>query len=193
MRVVLDAVGHSLEPGHRIRLAVSPTYWPFAWPSPEIVTLGVATGATAASSSRCGRPRTATPTCRPSPSPSMQRRSMPRTTPSRSRRIVRELDSGTWRVELEGSEWTVLPGAFGHGERGYETYSIVEGDPLSARVDRAYRHELQRGDWRIAADTRTSLAATATEFVITTELEVFEGVRLVHRLARTCSVPRDGA
>jgi hypothetical protein len=42
-------------------------------------------------------------------------------------------------------------------------------------------------------DTRTSLAATATEFVIATELDVFEGDQLVHRLARTCSVPRDGA
>jgi uncharacterized protein len=103
------------------------------------------------------------------------------------------MTTGTWRVELEGSEWTVLPSGLAGGERGTQTYSIVEGDPLSARVDRAYRHELQRGDWQIASETRTSLAATATDFVVSTELEVFEGDRSVHRISRTRSIPRDGA
>ena len=34
--------GHRFEPGHRLRLALSPTYWPHAWPSPEVVTLAIA-------------------------------------------------------------------------------------------------------------------------------------------------------
>src|SRR5262249_67895 len=38
----LDFAGHRFAPGHRIRLSLSPTYWPFAWPSPEPVTLTVA-------------------------------------------------------------------------------------------------------------------------------------------------------
>jgi uncharacterized protein len=193
VRVVLDVVGHSLEPGHRIRVAISPTYWPFAWPSPETVTLGVATGAASSLELPVRPPADSDADLPAFPEPEHAAPLDAEDTPVRSRRIVRELDSGTWRVELEGSEWTVLPGAFGHGERGHETFSIVEGHPLSARIDRAYRHELQRGDWKIAVDTRTSLAATATEFVIATELDVFEGDQLVHRLARTCSVPRDGS
>ncbi len=37
--VQLNAIGYQVPAGHRLRLAVSPTYWPWAWPSPEPVTL----------------------------------------------------------------------------------------------------------------------------------------------------------
>jgi putative CocE/NonD family hydrolase len=193
VRVVLDAAGHAFEPGHRIRLALSPTYWPFAWPSPEIVTLGVSTGG-ASSLELPVRPPKAEDADLPAfGEPEHAAPLDAEDTSVRARRIVRDMTTGTWRVELEGSEWTVLPSGLAGGERGTETYSIVEGDPLSARVDRAYRHELQRGDWQIASETRTSLAATATDFVVTTELDVFERDRLVHRSARTRTIPRDGA
>ena len=33
-------------PGHRIGLALSSSYWPIAWPSPELATLTIDTGAT---------------------------------------------------------------------------------------------------------------------------------------------------
>jgi hypothetical protein len=193
VRVTLDAVGHAFEAGHRIRLAISPTYWPFAWPSPEIVTLGVATGVGSSLEMPVRPPSAGDAGLAPFPDAEHAPPIDAEDRSTRSRRIVRDLASGTWRVELEGSDWTVLPGAFGHGERGSETYTIVEGDPLSARIDRSYRHELQRDDWQIAVETRTSLAATATEFVLGTELEVFEGEQLVHRISRNLSIPRDGA
>ena len=37
--VQLNAVGHRLAANHHWRLAISPTYWPHAWPSPLPVTL----------------------------------------------------------------------------------------------------------------------------------------------------------
>ena len=43
--VRLDACGHAFAPGNRIRIGVSPTYWPWAWPSPEAATLTILTGA----------------------------------------------------------------------------------------------------------------------------------------------------
>jgi len=93
-----------------------------------------------------------------------------------------------------GSEYTTLRASgLSFGERGTQTYSISEGDPLSARIDRAYRHELQRGDWHVATETRTSLSATATDFIVETHLEVFEGDASIHHLSRTTAIPRDGA
>ena len=41
----LNALGHAFQAGHRIRVSLSPTYWPFMWPSPEPVTLTVHAGA----------------------------------------------------------------------------------------------------------------------------------------------------
>ncbi len=37
--VQLNAIAHALPTGHRWRVALSPTYWPHAWPSPQPVTL----------------------------------------------------------------------------------------------------------------------------------------------------------
>ena len=41
--VSLNATAHRLNPGHRWRLAISPTYWPQAWPSPVTVRLTIFT------------------------------------------------------------------------------------------------------------------------------------------------------
>ncbi len=40
----LNALGQAVEPGHRLRLALTPTYWPSIWPSPVPVELTVFTG-----------------------------------------------------------------------------------------------------------------------------------------------------
>jgi putative CocE/NonD family hydrolase len=193
VRVVLDVAGHGFDPGHRLRLAVSPTYWPFAWPSPEIVTLGVSVG-NASSLELPVRPPSAddvqlAPFAEPEIAPPLAADDEP----SRARRSVRDLASGSWRLEQDVVEWTRLRASgLAFGERGSDAFTIVEGDPLSARIDRRYRHELQRGSWRVACETRTSLSATATDFIVRTELEVFDGDERVHRLERTISIPRDG-
>ena len=44
VRVQLNDVAHAFPAGHRIRLALSNAYWPTVWPSPEPVTLTLATG-----------------------------------------------------------------------------------------------------------------------------------------------------
>ena len=71
VRVPFQSTAYAISPGHRIRLAVSNTYWPMAWPSPEPTTLTVHCGAAsvlslprrraseldARSTRRSGRPR----------------------------------------------------------------------------------------------------------------------------------------
>jgi hypothetical protein len=194
VRVVLDAAGHAFEAGHRIRLAVSPTYWPFAWPSPEIVTLSVSAGTASSLDLPVRPPSGLDELLPPFGDPEHAAPLASDDESSRSRRIVRDLTTGTWRGELETAERTTLHNSgMVLEERGHETSTIVEGDPLSARIDRAYRHEIQRGEWRVASETRTSISATATEFVVATELEAFEGDERVHRLVRSVSIPRDGA
>ena len=44
VRVPLDVMAYSVPVGHRLRVAVSPTYWPWAWPSPEPVMLTLYSG-----------------------------------------------------------------------------------------------------------------------------------------------------
>src|SRR5690606_18586536 len=44
VRVQLNDIAHALPAGHRIRIALSTSYWPIAWPSPQPVILSVRTG-----------------------------------------------------------------------------------------------------------------------------------------------------
>lgn len=42
--LVFDHAAYSLPEGHRLRLALAPSYWPFIWPEPEAATLSVQSG-----------------------------------------------------------------------------------------------------------------------------------------------------
>src|SRR4051812_34668896 len=44
VRVRLDAIGQRIPAGHRLRLAISTSYWPWVWPSPEPATITVFAG-----------------------------------------------------------------------------------------------------------------------------------------------------
>src|SRR4051794_9516641 len=44
VRVALQSTAYAVPAGHALRLAVSPTYWPWIWPSPEPVALTVTGG-----------------------------------------------------------------------------------------------------------------------------------------------------
>ncbi len=45
VRVQLNDIAHAFPPGHRLRIAVSSSYWPIIWPSPTPVTLTLVAGA----------------------------------------------------------------------------------------------------------------------------------------------------
>ncbi len=45
VEIVLDQMAYRLAPGHHLRLALSTTYWPFVWPSPQAATVTVLEGA----------------------------------------------------------------------------------------------------------------------------------------------------
>ena len=74
---------------------------------------------------------------------------------------------------------------------GYDVYTIVEGDPLSAATRSTWTTSLSRGDWQIRVETSSTLSADAESFHITNTLDAYEGGTRVHAGARTLTIPRD--
>ena len=72
-----------------------------------------------------------------------------------------------------------------------DTFTIRDGDPLSARVDCERRVEVGRGDWRIRLEARASMAADEADFHVTTELRAYENGAAVHARAWSFRVRRD--
>jgi hypothetical protein len=197
VRVPLDAIGHRFSSGSRLRVAVSPTYWPLAWPSPEPVTLGVVTGESAISLPLYDAATAPEPPalCPPEEPPDYP---MTDLVPARgARTITRELGSGrtelrfdwdlggTKRDEVTGTEITFEADA---------VFEITEDDPLSARVVctnvTAVRREADGWDGR--SEARTEMTCDATSFHISAELRVLDGAEEAFVRTWSFAVPRDG-
>ena len=63
VRVTLNAMAQALPPGHRLRLALSTSYWPLAWPAPRTGDADACSPGRARWCCRCA-PTPAPPSCR---------------------------------------------------------------------------------------------------------------------------------
>jgi putative CocE/NonD family hydrolase len=196
LRVPLDSIGHRFRAGHRLRLAVSPTYWPWAWPSPEPVTLSLFTS---------GAGRLVLPTRPPRaedraiafPEPEEPPPYPTKTLREDTGRRVVSTDLATGRTDLRfdwdmGGRVLLEPTGTELEFTSTATYSIVEGDPLSARVDVDNGVALSRGEeWDTRARAQGTMTSTATHFHVTSELEAFERGTRVFVKSWTFAIPRE--
>lgn len=193
VRVRMQSTAYVVPVGHRLRLAISPTYWPWLWPSPEAATLSVHGGRlelpVRASSELDGKLR---PFSEPEAAPEPASRE---TGGSKGRRVHRDLSSGALEVEFDwqgDSETLLVESGIRLGEHNITRYRIVEGDPLSARVDCEIAVTLGRGDWEVRSEVRSSMTCDRERFLVTTELEAFEGEQSVFTRTDRRQIPRDG-
>lgn len=193
--VRLRAVGYELPAGHRLRLGLSPTLWPWAWPSPEPVTLTVFTeGSELALPVREPQPGDGAlpPFGEPDDPGELELEVLEPGTVARA--VVHDVASG--RVELAidmryAGSFRLPSTGIVYGERGRDTYSVVEGDPLSAEVRADWSIELGRDAWRTRVETRSRMTADASAFRVENELEAFEGDARVFSRTWLVEVPRD--
>lgn len=195
VRVRLDAIAHSFPAGHRMRLAVSPTYWPWAWPSAEPVTLTVFPGKSAVElPERPARPEDGQLPDFPEPehTPPLAVEGLAGGAPGRYLR--RELATGlveqTFDWDLGGSQRLVAIGLETE-DSSRCTYSIVEGEPLSASVRFHASSGMARGSWRTRAEVESSMTADEERFLVTTALDAYEGETRVFARTWTFTFPRD--
>ncbi len=178
IEVPLYDIGYCFLPGHRIRVAVSSTYWPVLWPSPEEATL---TLHTAASSIRLPirRPRAedadlpvdpgpeiATPLERTVLEKPQSRRTVTRDPVTGWTTLTQSYDGGRYRIGTDGLEC---------GARTERRLSICDADPLSARAEVDWMWSFRRGDWRARTETAGGVTSDRDSFLTETRLEAFEG------------------
>jgi hypothetical protein len=182
VRVALNDIAHAFPAGHRVRVALSSSYWPIAWPSPEPVELTLFCGASRIELPvRSARPEDAAlAPFRAAETPEPMKTTVHRA-PTLAETVTRDLVSGetVFRTEEDGGSYTIdhIGMRLEHSKR--EIFSISETDPGSARAEIAYTHAMQRGDWRVRTETHTAMTATAREFVLHARLDAFESDRRV--------------
>jgi uncharacterized protein len=170
--VKLNHTGYAFLPGHRIRVAVSTSYWPFVWPSPTPVTLSIATNGSSLDLPVRSRRDDESPiefdpaeAAEPIAITVLQ-------PPVITRRFSRDLLTGLNTLTLHYSGGYLGPGRFYRIEPtgmvlGHEkTHSIEihDDDPLSARYVVSQVYEMERDGKRLRLTSRIVMWASAEKF-----------------------------
>ncbi|WP_410578499.1 CocE/NonD family hydrolase [Amycolatopsis sp. lyj-108] len=195
VRVELNAVAQAFPAGHRIRLSISSSYWPLAWPPPEPAMVTVHTGqstltlpvrpiaeADEVPARPFGEPEGAEPLPATQVEPGEQRWTVSRDLIDY--RSALDIVKNEGKVRFEDICLDVTRNVF-------ERYSWVADDFCSPVAETSWSMTFARGDWEARSETRTRVSCTPTEFVIDAQLDAYEGERRTFSRNWHRTVPRD--
>ncbi|WP_299846612.1 CocE/NonD family hydrolase [uncultured Roseovarius sp.] len=187
--VTLDQTAYHLPEGHRLRVAIASSYWPYCWPEGQNAALTVSGGAITLPWLDVNKAEE----CAFDPPVAMETRAYEQLKPGTERKEWRE-DSETGRTVLEifgdhGQQKDLENGLITDSTVS-ETWSIAPDDPASAAVEIIWTRSLGRDDWEVSSKVTTRMRGAPDHFVIEQRLEAFEGdVQVVDRMM-TDRVPR---
>ena len=192
VELALNGIAQTFRAGHRIRLSLSSSYWPLAWPPPTAARLTVHTGgsalllpvrtADATEPAPLGEPEGAAP-------PPAEQLAQP----AYHWRVSRDLadyrstldvlkDNGITRFPASGMEV---------GKRVEERYSWTANDFTSATGETDWTMLFRRDDWSVRVRTRQKLSCTESEFVLHAHIDGYEGDDRVYSRDWRLTFPRD--
>ncbi len=169
----IDFSGYQLAAGHRLRLALSTTYWPFLWPSAEVATVVIEEGQLLLPL----LPDQVLDWVPPLPEAAAPWAHRIIREGRSARRIEHDLIAGTSAlvVEEDSGEAENLTHGLITGEKMAERWEIAPGDPLSARVEISWDQSLRRGGWVVRTRAETLMSARADALVMKARLRAWEG------------------
>ena len=181
MKIVLDDIAWRIPKGHKLRVAISTSYWPLMWPAPEPVKLTVHAGA-----SRVLMPvrreiaGEVAPSFKP-PEGASAVKLKEIVTPAASRTVTMDEKTGETVIEEkdDNGRFEIEPHGLIVRSATEKTYRIKPDDPLSAKMETHWTEELGRGQWQTRIETYTRHEATTTHWIIWGLIEAFEGAEKV--------------
>lgn len=167
VRLQLNDCGAAFPAGHRIRLALSTSYWPMVWPAPEAATLTILDGT-------LDLPVRPVPMDKPLPP-----LPPPESAPPEEARPVRP---GVVRFDRLGLEV---------GNKASFSADIEGDDPLSAAIGMRRTLTVAREGWRVRVETSMRMHCTRETFRLEASVHAFEGDDEVFHRLWDRSIPRD--
>jgi hypothetical protein len=191
--VVLQTIGQVVPAGHRMRVAISPTYFPWAWPSPVPVTLTVFSGASSIELPLRGSSpldEGLRPFERPEIAPKIETEVLAE--PASYHTLTKDPLAGSIEVVDRNSRSSVrLPDGLEIEGGVTSVYSITEGDPLSARFLVEREVGLSRDAWATRVVAENELTCDATQLHFTASLRAFDGEDCCFERDWAFEIPRD--
>ncbi|GAA2312506.1 CocE/NonD family hydrolase [Streptomyces hawaiiensis] len=193
--IPLNGVAQAFPPGHRIRLSLSTSYWPLAWPAPKPALLSVHEHSSTLTlpvrpveepdevpSSPFGEPEGTPPLAMTQVTPPEERWEVKRDLVGYHSELDIVKDRGTVRFEDIGLE---------SGRRAHERYTAVADDFTSVGGETTWTMRFGRDDWDVRVVTHTRLTCDETDFFVDATLDAYESDRRVFSRTWNEKVPRD--
>lgn len=189
-RVELKHVAQTLRKGHCLRLSLSNTYFPMAWPAPEtaelvldlencILTLPERRGPD-------GDPREFGPAVA---APALEVEVL--TPESFDWQIKREGQGASVTITDDDGTFRIVDNDLTITAKGQEVYSFNAPDDFSPKARVTWTLGMMRGDWQIRTETETDFTATRDSFEIFARLCAWEGDTLAYEEEWKETIPRN--
>ena len=185
----LDQCAYRVPAGHKLRIAVSNSYWPAIWPSPAKAALRLRSGQldlptrklAAGDEWQFEQPQAATPW------PVEQLRPA-----SSTRRIEQDIATGrtTLHIFNDFGNLRDLEHGLENGSSVTELFSIGTDDPSSARSGMVWEQTGGRGAWQWRTLASCTMRSTPTHLTVDQRFEAFEGNKAVFANAWRTKVVR---
>ncbi len=192
IRVQLHDCAHRFKAGNRVRVAVSTTYWPAFWPSPEAATLTLHAGELALPSRpprredaplRAFGPHFVPETSgRTTLTNAIEGSSVYEWDVAQEKLTIRNTaNSGKWRLDATGTEMQVA---------WSEVTEILDHDPASARIEIRKSQSYSRDEWDVRIEAALQLRLTRTEFLVEGGITALDHGNEVFRESWDRRIPR---
>ena len=191
-RVELNECAHRVRAGHRLRLAVSTSYWPVVWPAPvpAAVTLKLAGCRLILPERRAADEIDPAAPGAPSDFPVHAAETL-RAPANRTERRI-ELRRRARAGDVRRFRREPRPGARpGVRQPGWSSATrFTPDDPLSARHEARWRYEFRRGDWSVRIDSESVMTSDEESFHLAREVTAREGETVVIARRWEEAIPR---
>jgi putative CocE/NonD family hydrolase len=195
LEIKLKDVAYELPKGHRLRVALSTSYWPLAMPAPRPATVTVHGGSLSLPRRKAGdgsaQPLDLGQAWTPPP---LEARVL--VAPERGRiRIERDAENGSATVDVVRNLGAlhIADVDLDLTAVGSERYSMPAGDPAQARSEAQRRAEFKRADWHASVVTRSVLTSSGANWRLVATLSAFEGEAQVFARRWDLEIPRSSA
>jgi uncharacterized protein len=186
----LDDIAYRVPAGHTLRVAVSSSYWPMVWPSPENVSLTIAGGQISVPSREQA---TGDEWTFPEPEAASPWQLEALRAGGNSRSIEHDQVTGKISLVIEDDfgEARDMDHGLIHGGVARERWEIDADDPLSAYGETHWTEVSGRDNWRIRTETFTTMRSDKHNFYLTGRIEAYENDNAVFERDFTETIARN--
>jgi putative CocE/NonD family hydrolase len=174
--IELDQTAYVVPAGHFLRLAVSPSYWPFIWPERGPVTISITEGAMKLPVLPYGAGENW-----PCPAPDTTDAPIVTTTREGTEEKTLTTDDGrdTLIIRADHGEVEFIDHALRIASGLQETFSIRHDDVTSARIETVWDRSMARDGFAVSTRVETQMHCDAEAFYVTAHLTAQEGAERI--------------